>query len=88
MFWSNSSPFSGTLHSAGVNALDLINSTHLASGSDDQTAKVWDLTTGICTLTLNTLGADFVIDFLHRSRGASEIFWVCFGPFFFRPISA
>ena len=36
----------------------MINSTRLASGSEDKTAKIWDLSTGICTLTLNTLVTD------------------------------
>lgn len=46
--------FSNNAHTAQVNALKLINSTHLASGSDDKTIKIWDFTTLKCTLTLNT----------------------------------
>ena len=65
----NSNPFTGTLHTDVVNALDMINSTHLASGSDDQTAKVWDLGSRICTLTLNTLGTDKVKSLKFLSSG-------------------
>jgi WD40 repeat protein len=45
-------------HLAQVNALELINATHLASGSDDSTVKVWELATGACTLTINTRGKE------------------------------
>lgn len=37
-----------------MNALKLINSTHIASGSDDKTVKIWDYTIFNCILTLNT----------------------------------
>ena len=50
----NSNAFPTFHHSAQVNALELINATHLASGSDDSTLKVWDLATGTCSLTINT----------------------------------
>ena len=47
-------------HTAAVNALELINNTHLASGSEDTTAKIWELATGQCILTLDTFGKDKV----------------------------
>ena len=47
-------------HTGAVNTLELINSTHLASGSEDTTAKIWELASGKCTLTLDTFGKDKV----------------------------
>ena len=47
-------------HTGAVNALELINSTHMASGSEDTTAKIWELATGKCTLTLDTIAKDKV----------------------------
>jgi WD40 repeat protein len=53
--------FSNNAHTAQVNALKLINSTHLASGSDDKTIKIWDFTTLKCTSTLNTPNNETVL---------------------------
>ena len=53
--------FSNNAHTAQVNALKLINRTHLASGSDDKTIKIWDFTTLKCTSTLNTPNNETVL---------------------------
>ena len=44
----------GTGHSLPVNALKVINDTHLVSGSDDFTIKLWLISNATCIRTINT----------------------------------
>ena len=36
-----------------VNALKILNETHLVSGSDDTNIKIWLISTGSCIRTIN-----------------------------------